>query len=259
MPMMGRDSFCNRCGKKVEPIGRRAYERLKAKKEAEENAKNNAAKGGGIRGNGGSRSGGFGGGSHGHGGGRGSHGFGRSPVAAPWYEQGNEKPIKKIVLISTASVAAVVVILVAVLNIISAFKETVTVLYKQSETEGHAVTETLTFYATGNKVSGIKAEYVLDIDGMDQDQIDFYKRYLDENYAEIAKASFIDYSLTVNGGRMIMQLTYNSLDSKENMATMSEMGIYKLGGSRTETGRGNFIALKQTISNMKRAGFAESK
>lgn len=261
MPMMGRDSFCNRCGKKVEPVGKREYERMRAKKSGSSTTSRSGA-GSSSRGTG--SGGGFRNGSGGNGGSYGGNGgfggydddeYGRAPIPTSRVRQAPEIPVKLIVLGAITAVMVIVAIVCTVLAISASKKDAITVLQKQSVTNGHNVTETITFYSTGNKIRSITEEMVIDATGMSQDDINFNKEHWDKTYADIAKASFIDYNVSQNGNEIVMHLAYNFLDNKDNITTMSEMGLFKLGGNKTEAGNGDYIALKKTLKDLQKTGY----
>ena len=163
--------------------------------------------------------------------------------------------MKLIVLGAVTAVMVIVAIVCTVLAISASKKDAITVLRKQSVTDGHNVTETITFFSTGNKIRSIKEEMVIDATGMSQDDINFNKEHWDKTYADIAKASFIDYSVSQDGNEIVMHLTYNFLDNKDNITTMSELGLFKLGGNKTEAGNGDYIALKKTLKDLQKTGY----
>ena len=267
MPMVGRDSFCNRCGKKVEPVGKREYERMRAKKSGGSTTSRSSAgsssrntTGSGFRGNTGGNGGSYGGngGSYGGNGGFGGYDddeYGRAPIPTSRVRQAPEIPVKLIVLGAVTAVMVIVAIVCTVLAISASKKDAITVLRKDSVTNGHNVTETITFFSTGNKIRSIKEEMVIDATGMSQDDINFNKEHWDKTYADIAKASFIDYSVSQDGNEIVMHLTYNFLDNKDNITTMSELGLFKLGGNKTEAGNGDYIALKKTLKDLQKTGY----
>ena len=73
-------------------------------------------------------------------------------------------------------------------------------------------------------------------------------------YREALNA-FIDYNVSQSGNEITMHLTYKSLDNKDNITTMSEMGLFKLGGNKTEAGNGDYIALKKTLKDLQKSGY----
>ncbi len=250
MPMVGRDSFCNRCGKKVEPVGKREYERIRSKKSGSSTSSRSNS--------GNSSRGSSGGGSYGGNGGYGGYDddeYGRAPIPSSRVRQAPEIPVKLIVLGAVTAVMVIAAIVCTVLAISASKKEAVTVLHKQSVTDGHNVTETITFYSTGNKIRSITEEMVIDATGMSQDDINFNKEHWDKTYADLANASFIDYNVSQSGNEITMHLTYKSLDNKDNITTMSEMGLFKLGGNKTEAGNGDYIALKKTLKDLQKSGY----
>lgn len=258
MPMMGRDSFCNRCGKKVEPVGKREYERMRAKKSGSSASRSNASNT--SRGGNGSGSsyGGNGGGSRGGNGGYGGYDdeeYGRAPIPTSRVRQAPELPVKLIVLAAVTAVMVIVAIVCIVMAISASKKEAITILSKQAVQDGRNVTETVTIYSTGNKIRSIKKETVIDVSGMTQDDINFNKEYFEKSYKELAKARFISYDVSQNGSQIVMHLNYDFLDVKDNITTMSELGLFKLGGSKTEAGNNDFIALKKTLKDLQKAGY----
>lgn len=217
MPLMGEERYCMGCGMNVQPVSKAVYESAGA--------------------------GGYG-------------GTNQKNYTGATYHSSSAAGIdfKTISLIIIMAVSLIMAGFFIFMGIKDSKKENVVVAKRTTYSDGKAITEEATIYATGDKIYKISDQAWMDISGMDQRQVDIMKNYMNQYYMKYTEYSFIQCDVTQEDNKIIVKMDYNYLNVMDNMSKMIDLKMLDMGG-RSEVTYKDYISLKKTISYVKSHGW----
>lgn len=111
--------------------------------------------------------------------------------------------------------------------------------------------ETFTLYATGDTMTRLTFETVIDVSGRDQRAIDATIEKARQQYAEQDAQIFIDVDIRQEGNQLIIMLDYKNLNITSNVDYLLEKGVLEVEGGKDAIKRSKVVSYRVMVDKLK--------
>ena len=134
--------------------------------------------------------------------------------------------------------------------------EKTTTLYRTIVESDNTVDDTVIFTSNGDKVSKIKYQTALHVNGWEQNRIDQVINVLNQEYAPYETSTSMHYSIKQENSKLVVTIEYEYLNVMENLQKMLDDGLLeKSGFDNSEITIKDYISLDKSTSNLRKEGY----
>lgn len=248
MELPENETFCMACGMTVIPVLKKDYDKAVAA------GQDPVAYGRAFSAD---DSNGSGAGAHAYGGGNSYDGQSRSASSYSYSKKENEPSVPYMTFWALVAFAAIAVLVFFVhkLNVEKNAEKT-TILYRTIVESDNTVDDTVIFTSNGDKVSKIKYQTALHVNGWEQNRIDQVINVLNQEYAPYETSTSMHYSIKQENSKLVVTIEYEYLNVMENLQKMLDDGLLeKSGFDNSEITIKDYISLDKSTSNLRKEGY----